>query len=332
MQQFVLSICVFMAWYTYIYFLLRLLIKFVGNTSSKSASNEPVWRGYLYVCLLSIFAVLQTLLLTQYFHRMHKNGLRVRTALISVIYKKVILIVYHIITLFGVKHWLKYFDNVAIPLNSSLFSSPFLDVDFILQALRISSRSRRDFTLGEIVNLMAVDTQCFVDLVVSLNMLWAAPLLIALSLYFLWGILGKRTFYSPPRTSNLHKYFCFATFSINWLTLLIFSPSFLNSRISINMKHFLFSFTGSSVLAGLAVMLMLIPVNGLIVSRNKSLQIKQMKYKDNRVKLMNEILSGIKVCVFLTSSHACTHRCNRFLFVFSVCISVKGIEIICLGT
>lgn len=47
--------------------------------------------------------------------------------------------------------------------------------------------------------------------------------------------------------------------------------------------------------AGLAVMIILIPVNGVVASRVKTLQIKQMKNKDERVKLMNEILSGIKV-------------------------------------
>lgn len=81
----------------------------------------------------------------------------------------------------------------------------------------------------------------FIDLTAYLNMIWSAPLQIALALYFLWGILGP------------------------------------------------------SVLAGLAVMIILIPVNGLIANRVKTLQIRQMKYKDERVKLMNEVLNGIKV-------------------------------------
>jgi ATP-binding cassette subfamily C (CFTR/MRP) protein 1 len=43
------------------------------------------------------------------------------------------------------------------------------------------------------------------------------------------------------------------------------------------------------------MMIFLVPVNGVIVNRAKTLQMKQMKNKDERVKLMNEILSGIKV-------------------------------------
>ncbi|XP_063535449.1 multidrug resistance-associated protein 1 [Cydia strobilella] len=109
------------------------------------------------------------------------------------------------------------------------------------KSLRMSNAARKESTVGEIVNLMSVDAQRFLELTAYLNMIWSAPLQIALALYFLWGILGP------------------------------------------------------SVLAGLAVMIVLIPVNGFIANKVKSLQIKQMKYKDERVKLMNEVLNGIKV-------------------------------------
>ncbi|XP_037884207.1 multidrug resistance-associated protein 1 isoform X1 [Glossina fuscipes] len=109
------------------------------------------------------------------------------------------------------------------------------------KALVISNTARKESTVGEIVNLMAVDAQRFMDLTTYLNMLWSAPLQIALALYFLWELLGP------------------------------------------------------SVLAGLAVMIILIPLNGVIANRIKTYQIRQMKYKDDRVKLMNEVLSGIKV-------------------------------------
>ncbi|XP_073949376.1 multidrug-Resistance like Protein 1 isoform X4 [Choristoneura fumiferana] len=109
------------------------------------------------------------------------------------------------------------------------------------KSLRMSNAARKESTVGEIVNLMSVDAQRFLELTAYLNMIWSAPLQIALALYFLWGILGP------------------------------------------------------SVLAGLAVMIVLIPVNGFIANRVKILQIRQMKYKDERVKLMNEVLNGIKV-------------------------------------
>ncbi|CAC5389793.1 ABCC1 [Mytilus coruscus] len=52
---------------------------------------------------------------------------------------------------------------------------------------------------------------------------------------------------------------------------------------------------GPSVLAGLGVMLLLIPVNIVISTKQRKLQADLMRYKDNRIKMMNEILSGMKV-------------------------------------
>ncbi|CAK9795197.1 Multidrug resistance-associated protein 1 [Anthophora quadrimaculata] len=109
------------------------------------------------------------------------------------------------------------------------------------KALRMSNSARKESTVGEIVNLMSVDAQRFMDLTAYINMIWSAPLQIVLALYFLWDLLGP------------------------------------------------------AVLAGLAVLLILIPINILITNRVKTLQIRQMKHKDERVKLMNEVLNGIKV-------------------------------------
>ncbi|NXK44825.1 MRP1 protein, partial [Chauna torquata] len=52
---------------------------------------------------------------------------------------------------------------------------------------------------------------------------------------------------------------------------------------------------GPSVLAGVAVMILLVPINAVMAMKTKTYQVAQMKSKDNRIKLMNEILNGIKV-------------------------------------
>uniref|UniRef100_A0A6I8P857 ABC-type glutathione-S-conjugate transporter n=1 Tax=Ornithorhynchus anatinus TaxID=9258 RepID=A0A6I8P857_ORNAN len=52
---------------------------------------------------------------------------------------------------------------------------------------------------------------------------------------------------------------------------------------------------GPAVLAGVAVMVLLIPLNAVIAVKTRGLQVEQMQYKDSRIKLMNEILNGIKV-------------------------------------
>ncbi|KAM3597276.1 uncharacterized protein V6R79_002334 [Siganus canaliculatus] len=109
------------------------------------------------------------------------------------------------------------------------------------KALVISSAARRTSTVGEIVNLMSVDAQRFMDLITYINMIWSAPLQVVLALYFLWQTLGP------------------------------------------------------SVLAGVAVMVLMVPVNAVIAMKTKTYQVAQMTNKDNRIKLMNEMLNGIKV-------------------------------------
>lgn len=50
-----------------------------------------------------------------------------------------------------------------------------------------------------------------------------------------------------------------------------------------------------AIFAGVAVMLLTIPLNARLSVFMKNLQQKQMKNKDTRIKLMNEILNGIRV-------------------------------------
>ncbi|XP_053393099.1 multidrug resistance-associated protein 1-like isoform X5 [Mercenaria mercenaria] len=59
--------------------------------------------------------------------------------------------------------------------------------------------------------------------------------------------------------------------------------------------YFLWVTLGPSILAGLAVMIILIPVNAVIANKVKQFQVQQMNLKDKRIKMMNEILNGIKV-------------------------------------
>ncbi|KAK3559875.1 hypothetical protein QTP86_026191, partial [Hemibagrus guttatus] len=109
------------------------------------------------------------------------------------------------------------------------------------KSLVITNEAKRSSTVGEIVNLMSVDAQRFMDLTTFLNMLWSAPLQIILALFFLWRTLGP------------------------------------------------------SILAGVAVMVLLIPFNAVIAMKTRAYQVEQMQYKDARIKLMNEILNGMKV-------------------------------------
>lgn len=61
------------------------------------------------------------------------------------------------------------------------------------KALRLSSGERQTRTLGEITNLMSIDSQRLQDLTNYLHALWYSPLQIALALYFLWQQMGVST-------------------------------------------------------------------------------------------------------------------------------------------
>ncbi|XP_066905610.1 multidrug resistance-associated protein 1 [Halyomorpha halys] len=122
------------------------------------------------------------------------------------------------------------------------------------KALKLSSSARKTSTVGEIVNLMAVDAQRFYNILISMSNLWSVPLQIILAVFFIWQILGP------------------------------------------------------SVLAGFVILIIMIPVNGYMANLAKKLQIKQMKYKDERLKIMNEILSGIKVLKLYAWEHSFEER------------------------
>lgn len=109
------------------------------------------------------------------------------------------------------------------------------------KALTISNLAKRQYTIGETVNLMSVDAQKLMDVTNFIHLMWSSVLQIVLSIYFLWVELGP------------------------------------------------------SVLAGVGVMVLLIPVNGILATKNRNIQFKNMKYKDKRLRIMNEILSGMKI-------------------------------------
>ena len=55
------------------------------------------------------------------------------------------------------------------------------------KSLQLNNQALRHTTTGEIVNLMSVDAQRFVDLMPYINLLWSAPLRIRLLIYFIFS-------------------------------------------------------------------------------------------------------------------------------------------------
>uniref|UniRef100_A0A8C2FDK1 Uncharacterized protein n=1 Tax=Cyprinus carpio TaxID=7962 RepID=A0A8C2FDK1_CYPCA len=182
---------------------LSLLLGFVRD------EDAPLWKGYLFAFLMFLLSCLQSLFNHQYMYTCFSVGMRVKTAVMGLVYRK---------------------------------------------SLVINSAARRTCTVGEIVNLVSADTQKLMDFVVYFNAVWVAPIEIALCLFFLWQRLGP------------------------------------------------------SALAGIATVILIFPLNGFIAKMRSKLQEVQMKYMDGRIKLMNEILSGIKILKFYAWENAFRER------------------------
>ena len=60
---------------------------------------------------------------------------------------------------------------------------------------------------------------------------------------------------------------------------------------------FLYLTMGPSIFAGFGIMLLLIPLNTCLAAWTRKRHMKKMVHKDSRIKLVNEVLNGIKVCV-----------------------------------
>jgi len=131
-----------------------------------------------------------------------------------------------------------YFERmmkIGMKLRSNIINQVYM------KSLRLSSVSKKDRSTGEIVNLISVDANRFLDALTFLNLVWSAPMQIIVCIYLLYNQLGY------------------------------------------------------SIFAGLACIIAVIPINAYLINKQKKIQFKQMKYKDERIKQMNEILAGVKI-------------------------------------
>lgn len=147
----------------------------------------------------------------------------------------------------------------------------------------VSNDTRKESTVGETVNLMSADAQRFNDVTNFIHLLWSCPLQIALSIVFLWQELG------PSVLAGL-------------LVMILMVP--LNGLLATKARKFQVINTCGNVLTWhiftdvLHILLRCFPTftTGIyFLIYIISFQIENMKFKDKRLKIMNEILNGMKV-------------------------------------
>ncbi|KDE07748.1 hypothetical protein MVLG_02020 [Microbotryum lychnidis-dioicae p1A1 Lamole] len=173
--------------------LLRRLLRFVETY--KTDTPEPAFHGYIIALGMFVCAVAQTSLLHCYFARVFETGMRVRAGLVSLIYKK---------------------------------------------SLVLSNDERGGRSTGDIVNLMSTDATRLQDFTTYGQIAWSGVYQMTLAFISLYQLLG---------------------------------------------------FT---MLVGVAVMVLSMPLTASIARYQTKLQRQQMKNKDKRTSIMSEILNNIR--------------------------------------
>ncbi|KAF8788578.1 Multidrug resistance-associated protein 1 like protein [Argiope bruennichi] len=131
--------------------------------------------------------------------------------------------------------------NQHFLITASVIPRTGLNTAIYHKVLKLSNSSRRNYTVGELCNLVGVDSQRIFEQMWTVNLVWSCPMRIILVMALLWQYLGVAS------------------------------------------------------LAGVFVMLLIMPITTKLASTSHKLQKKQMGWKDSRLRQMGEILSGIKV-------------------------------------
>lgn len=110
------------------------LVTFLSSHSNNSTDPEISWHGYVYASTLVSGVILSSIVGSQYTYRVRRISMRVRSAIVSLVYSK---------------------------------------------ALSISGLSKREFSSGQVTNIMSVDTERIMDICLSFHNLWSLPVQIA---------------------------------------------------------------------------------------------------------------------------------------------------------
>ncbi|CAK4802947.1 unnamed protein product, partial [Aphanomyces euteiches] len=186
---------------------IKLMIDFLRDP------NAELRTGLLYALTIFAAGVIQSFSLRQYFFLCFETGLRFRSAVVTAVYQK---------------------------------------------SLVLAASAKAKKSTGEITNLMSIDGERLEDLPTGLHAVW----------YALFQIIGA--------------------------------------------SYLLYLQLGYSFLAGVAVMLLLFPATAAVSKIMQGCQAKLMQVKDERMKVVYEVLSGMKIIKFQAWEHSYSDRVMQF--------------------
>lgn len=154
----------------------RLLIEFMEDLLT------PQWHGFFYAFLLLVNNIAIAIFMHWWLFHGYGTGQSFRSIINSCIYKKV-----------------RTIANVECTILQTVWCHELaIWCGFLMQAIRLSSVARRNTSVGEVVNLMSVDAQKLQDCPQFIHLFWSFPLLVGLSIYFLYQTLGPSAFAAIP--------------------------------------------------------------------------------------------------------------------------------------
>ncbi|KAF7495439.1 Multidrug resistance-associated protein 1 [Sarcoptes scabiei] len=200
---------------TLLTFLGPLLLNRLISYASDENDQQYRWHGFLYAFVMFKMFLLESILNSFADYRLMVLALKIRSSLTMAIYRRLLRM---------------NPTSTSSSLSSSSSSSSSIS----------SSSNQKQFTSGQILNIMSSDTQKVFDYIKMINLFWICPLQITIAIFLLWQHLGYAS------------------------------------------------------LAGLGVLLLLLPFNAFIGAQIRSLQTRLLIFKDRRFRCLNETLAGIR--------------------------------------
>ena len=127
-------------------------------------NQEETWKGYMWCGLLILTATAQITISNHYFRYFLSSKTIIVNIFIFIIFRQSFV--------------------AAFQMRTAIASAIYR------KTLTISNSARKDFSTGEITNLMSIDAQRFVEIVPYLNTVWSGPFQFFLAIYFLYDLVG----------------------------------------------------------------------------------------------------------------------------------------------
>ncbi|CAG2166522.1 unnamed protein product [Oppiella nova] len=130
------------------------LISFVSDM------DQPEWRGYLYAFILFFSSMVVSIVSSQSMYYSQLIRLKMRACITNTIYRKQSIVS---------SQSMYYSQLIRLKMRACITNTIYR------KSLLLSTDGRKSFTIGEIVNLMTMDTFRIVEFVPMVNNMWSAP-------------------------------------------------------------------------------------------------------------------------------------------------------------